>query len=109
MTELSVVMTETDGASRDQESLITEANVNSETDKECMKYERQKDKAKFGYLREELKVRKQTDGKRYPSKKEASIGRRQNRSATIGGKEADAAGFAEMVCAIRNSENIHAN
>ena len=109
MTKLSVGMMEMDDASRDQESLIKEANVNPETFKKCMKYDWQAYAAKFGYAKEGLKVRKQTDGKRQPSKREASIGRRQNRSATIGGKEADAAGFAEMVCAIRNSENIHAN
>jgi len=102
MTKLSVGMMEMDDASRDQESLIKEANVNPETFKKCMKYDWQAYAAEFGHEKEE-KVRKQTDGKRQPSKREASIGRRENRNYVIGTKKADAAGLAETIYAITHS------
>ena len=102
MTELSVGMMEMDDASRDQESLIKEANVDPKTYEGCMKYERQADEAEFGHEKGE-RIRKQTDGKRHPSKREASIGRRENRNYVIGMKKADAAGLAEAIYAITHS------
>ena len=53
-------------------------------------------------VKEEDHTRK-TDGKRQPSKKEASIGRRENRNYVIGTKKADAAGLAETISAITHS------
>ena len=78
------------------------ANVNPRDYRECTKYDRQADEAEFGREKGE-RIRKQTDGKRLPSKKEASIGRRENRNYVIGMKKADAAGLAETIYAITHS------
>jgi len=87
MTDQNVVrMMGNNSSVRDQESLVKHRAI-------VMRAYGQADNSTFGH---DKKVRTpwfQTDGKRRPSKREASIGRRQNRNDTIGGKEADAASF----------------
>ena len=63
MTKLSVGMNARNNVS-------AKANVNPRDYRKCMKYEWKAYAARFGYEKEE-KVRKQTEGKRQPSRVEA--------------------------------------
>ena len=96
MTKLSVGMNARNNVS---------AKVDPRDYRECMKYEWKADAARFGYQKEE-KVRKQTEGKRQPSKRDASIGRRENRNNVISTKKAYAAGLAETIYAIKHSGKV---
>ena len=77
----------------------------TELERDC---DRMQDEASSKNIWGDKKIRtpwSRTDGKRYPSKKEAAVGRRQNRNDTIREKEDDAAGL-ETICVIKHSGKV---